>query len=390
MSDGAGFSMKRLKRLTAWLAAGAAALLLAASPVRAKPVYADADSFSAVLHAQPESLDGQTDFSAGFSRAVYSFGDETGRRLTEQTGSTLMIVLVIAVILLSQVWCCTGHKSYPVFSALLLLCGLNAVSIAELVCMLTGQKTDIFAGIPLWTKLALLGISLALAVFCFLWRRMSAFLMLFSALLPLTALGGWLIFRSRIISAYAQAYGFRQTADAAASESALYLTAGMLAAFSIGLALLIAVPGTRFKKQFLMICTPLSFGLRSGYLLTALILGTCRPSGLTWLAAALLALGGLLLQIYLGRGFAEHADAQALNDAPERFPDGEAPQETYIDGGFYGTEQTASAPPPPPAAPPPPPPVLPVPAEQPLFPDPFAAAAQQQTAKPYDSEQTNV
>ncbi len=387
--------MKRLKRLAAWLAAGTAALLLAASPVRARPAFAEADSFAAVLHEQPESLDESADFSAGFHRAVFDYGDETGRALAAQTGEPVMNVLMAAAILLSLIWCCTGHKTYPFFSALLLLCGLNAVSIAELICRMTGQKTDVFAGIPLWAELVLLCISLALAVFCFLWRRMSAFLMLFVSALPLTALGSWLLFRTGIIADYAQAYGCRQTADAAAAESSMYLRLGMLAALALGTALLIAVPGTRFKKPFLMIVPPLSFGLRGGYLLTALIFGTGKPSALTWLAAALLALGGLVFQTYLGHGFSEHDGAAVSDGTDGRFPDGEVPQETYIDGDFYGAEPAPAFPPEPPA------PVQPEPARfapvpesagDPPFPDPFAAAAAQQqaSAPPPDSGMTNV
>ena len=402
-----------MRRLTALIAACLASAALMCSPVTVSAA-ADVPQFRTVLDAQPEAADETADFTAAFSRAACDYGDTLGKSASAETGSTVMVILVTAVILLSLVWGCTAHRSYPVFSALLLLCGINALSIAELVCRLTGADSAAFAGIPLWCKLTLLCISLILAAFCFIWRRMSAFLMMFSSAFPLTLLTGWLLLRSRILQAYAAANGYRRSfsgiADAAQADRSLTFLIGTLAAFAIGLALAAAVLGTRYRKPALMIAAPLSFGLRGGYLLTALIFGTCRPFALTWLAAALFALGGFVCQLYMGHGMLEHAKQPDHPDPEEQFPDGEMPQETYIDADFYGVSgETAPEPPmkrprrkpetlPPqpdiPANVPEPPvqvPQMPEPAENPaqdstaLPPDPFAAAAAQELASQRDS-----
>ena len=266
------------------------------------------------IASHKEVYDADTDMAAFFAEAQYKFHDAFGTALTDYIGKGVMITILIVLILLSLLWGCTGHKSYPFFSSLLLFLLMNGLSAAELICAATGADTKFFTAVPIWLNTAVFVLSAGLIFFCFKRRRFSAFIMMMTCTFPPVLLGSWFILRERYVNAYSVWLGYRQTllSDAEPIDAGATLTVLtiILFAFSIGIAAIISLLGARFRKPFLMIASSLSCGAFAGYLLGSLITGSSKLSVLTYLAMGLLILGCFLVQLYIGHGFLEKKKKQ--------------------------------------------------------------------------------
>ncbi|MBQ8922426.1 MAG: zinc-ribbon domain-containing protein [Oscillospiraceae bacterium] len=261
------------------------------------------------MAARREVYDEETDMTAFFAEAQYKFHDAFGTALTDEIGKGVMITVLIVLILLSLLWACTGHKTYPFFASLLIFLLMNGLSIAELICAATGADTKLFTAVPIWLNTVVFLLSAGLIFFCFKRRRFSAFIMMMTCTLPPVLIAGWFVLRERYVNAYAVWLGYRKTllsgADAENAEATLAILTVILFAFSIGIAAIISLLGAKFRKPFLMIASSLSCGVFAGYLLSSMISKSSKITVLTCLAMGLLVLGGFLVQLYIGRGFLE-------------------------------------------------------------------------------------